>query len=137
MSSLGSAQTLKNTGTIHNKGTLRILNGSTAGLPDTIGGRVEFLQKGSYGQQAVPNIVYHQLVVGNAAEKIIQSGDNHLTVRDSLIVADTADFTTAWIGSSPNDVIALGHVSNTAKYTGPKKIIVAGSTAPQNLLGNG
>lgn len=140
ISSFGYAQTtLDNTGgKINNSGTIRIKRGETKALPDTIGGRVEFLQKGATGQQTVPNIVYYQLVVGNTSEKIIgdESG-KHLVVRDSLIVADTTDFTSKWLGINPNDVLAEGHISNTAKYTGPKKIIVAGSTAPQNLLGNG
>lgn len=135
---------LDNTGgKINNAGTIRVKGGQVKALPDTIGGRVEFLQKNASSQQVIPNIVYNQLVLGNDAKKIVldEKDKNNkvkpLVVRDSLIVNNGADFTTRWIGWSPEDIQAKGHLDNTAKYSGPKQIVMSGDTASQDLLGNG
>ncbi len=136
--------TLDNTGgKINNAGTIRVKRGETRALPDTIGGRVEFLQNSVGGQQTIPNIVYNQLVLKNSSKKLIsdaKGSDNivkHLVVRDSLIMADGADFSTDWIGLNAENVYAKGHLANTAQFSGPKQMVMNGDNAAQDLLGNG
>lgn len=140
-----SQTTLDNTGgDIRNAGTIRVKHGQVKSMPDTIGGRVEFLQKVASSQQIIPNIVFNQLVIGNDAKKIVQDAyrDNNnnvrpLVVMDSLIVVDSALFTTRWIGFNPEDVQAKSTVKNNATYTGPKYIILNAENKPQDLMGIG
>ncbi len=136
--------TIDNTdGKLNNMGTIRVKSGQTKALPDTIGGRVEFLQKGSTSQQVIPNIVYNQLVIGNTALKLIsderKDGDNvrSIIVRDSLIVQDTADFTNQWIGLKSAEVQARSTVKNTARYHSSKDLVFNGEEKAQDLLGDG
>ena len=130
-------------GKINNKGTIRVKAGQVNALPDTIGGRVEFLQHGSSSQQSIPNIVYFQLVLANQAKKIIRDDKDannnvkSLVVRDSLIVSDSTDFTTRWIGLNSEDVHAKASVTNTAKFSGKKDMVLSGTDKAQDLLGNG
>ncbi len=130
-------------GKINNKGTIRVKNGQVNGLPDTLGGRVEFSQDDASTQQAIPNIVYNQLVLKNKAKKILldtyKNGSivRNLVVRDSLIVSDSANFTSRWIGLFPEDVFAKGTVKNSANYNGPKFVVLNSDTAEQNMLGDG
>jgi hypothetical protein len=71
-SQLAAQYVLDNSGgKINNKGTIKVKNGQVNALPDTIGGRVEFLQQREGSPQVVPNIVYNQLVVANNAKKIV------------------------------------------------------------------
>ncbi len=135
---------LDNTGgDIKNSGTIRVKNGQVKSLPDTLGGRVEFLQKVASSQQIVPNIVYFQLVIANQAKKIVhdlRDANNvikPLVILDSLIVVDSAHFTTRWIGYEPEDVHAKSTVKNNAKYSGPRYIILNAENKPQDLMGNG
>lgn len=136
--------TIDNTGgKLNNLGTIRVKSGQTKALPDTIGGRVEFLQKGSTLQQTIPNIVYNQLVVGNTSLKLIsderKDGDKvrSIIVRDSLIVQDTANFTNQWIGLKSEEVQARSTVKNTASYRSSKDLVFNGEEKAQDLLGDG
>jgi hypothetical protein len=136
--------TLDNTGgKINNMGTIRVKNGQTKALPDTIGGRMEFLQKSDLSQQVIPNIVYNQLVIGNTALKLISderkdgTAARSLTVRDSLILRDTADFTNRWIGLNSEEVRAKSTVKNNAKYSSSKDMVLIGEDKAQDLLGEG
>ena len=136
--------TLKNTGgSINNSGTIRVKHGITKDLPDTLDGRIEFLQKGAMGQQTIPNIVYNQLMIANNALKLISDERNDggvirsIVVRDSLIVSDSADFSSRWIGLKAEEVHAKSTVSNTAKYTSGKDMVLNGTDKAQDLIGNG
>lgn len=132
-----------NGGKINNKGTIKVKTGQVKGLPDTLGGRIEFLQKRDASQQSIPNIVYNQLVIKNDAKKVVSDSKDAnnqvkpLVVLDSLIISDNANFTTRWIGTNPEDVIARATVLNTAKYEGPKDIRMNNDLKSQDLLGNG
>ena len=125
-------------------GTIRIKVGTfVPGTQDTIGGRVVFESKPQQSQQSVPNIVYNQLEIANKATKLLGSlkdasgRTKNLVVRDSLIIRDTANLTTNWIGLDAEDVIAKGHMKNTARFSGDKRMIVGGESAAQDMLGNG
>ncbi|MDT3740921.1 MAG: hypothetical protein RO257_15640 [Candidatus Kapabacteria bacterium] len=130
-------------GTIKNGGTIRVKNGNASNLPDTLDGRVEFLQGNNDSQQRIPNIVYHQLVISNKASKLVsdEKADGGLVrsivVRDSLIVSDSAIFTTRWSGVNSEDVHAKASVTNTAKFTGKKDMVLSGTDKTQDLIGNG
>lgn len=137
--------TLDNTGgRINNAGTIRVKNGQVKSLPDTLGGRMEFLQPTSSSQQMIPNIVYNQLVLSNESKKIV--GDfrdafgnvRPLTVMDSLIINNNAEFTTRWIGLTPEDILARSSVTNTAQYKGPRFLVLqADEDKEQDIIGNG
>ena len=137
------SQTIVNTGKINSIGTISVRRGSVQGMPDTIGGRVEFLDTNRLNQVSIPNVVYNQLVVKNKAKKIIlDSKDNfnvvkNLTVRDSLIVDDGAEFTTKWAGLNPEDVHARSTVVNNAAFKGSKYLVMNGYASTQNLIANG
>ncbi|MDD3124947.1 MAG: hypothetical protein PHV24_03845, partial [Candidatus Kapabacteria bacterium] len=125
-------------------GTIRIKVGTfVPGTQDTIGGRVVFESKPQQSQQSVPNIVYNQLEIANKATKLLGSlkdatgRTKNLVVRDSLIIRDTANLTTNWIGLDAEDVIAKGHMKNTARFSGDKRMIVGSESAAQDMLGNG
>lgn len=135
---------LDNNGKIENKGTIKVKSGQVKGLPDTLKGRIEFLQHSFTSQQSIPNIVYEQLVLKNRAKKIVsdeyknQDGTpRSLVTLDSLIIADSGYFTTYWIGRNPNDIHAKASVSNKASYTGPKYIKLNNEIVEQDLIGNG
>lgn len=139
-----TSQTLNSSGKIENMGTIKVKNGQVKMNQDTILGRFELSQKGETSQQTVPNMVYNQLVVKNTAKKIVQDdrkdvNNNTLpvVVLDSLIIDDSTNFTTQWIGWNPTDVQAKGTVKNNAKYTGPKDIIMNNKSESQDLLANG
>ncbi len=144
-SQLAAQYVLDNSGgKINNKGTINVKNGQVNALPDTLGGRIEFLQQREGSQQVVPNIVYNQLVIKNDAKKIIADYKDqnnrvrNLVVLDSLIIADGADFTTRWIGLQPEDVIARSTVVNrNARFDGPRDLRLSNDAAPQNILANG
>ncbi len=131
-------------GRINNLGTIKVKNGQVRLGQDTILGRVEFLQKYELSQQSIPNMVYNQLVLKNTAKKIVRDDNKDvnnntlpIVVMDSLIIEDTANFTTRWIGSNPEDIQAKGAVKNNANYDGPKYIIMDNQNQKQNLMGNG
>lgn len=135
---------LDNSGKIENKGTIKVKSGQVKGLPDTLTGRIEFLQHSFTSQQSIPNIVYEQLVLKNRAKKIVSDAYKNqdgtprsLVTLDSLIIADSGYFTTHWIGLNPNDIHAKASVSNKASYTGPKYIKLSNEIVEQDLIGNG
>jgi hypothetical protein len=142
---LAAQNVLDNSGQIFNgkTGVIRVKRGEVKGMPDSIGGRVEFLAPTLSGQQSVPNIIYNQLVIGNKATKIIRDEKDinnkvrNLVVLDSLIIEDSTVLTTGWIGINSPDVHAKGAVVNTAKYKGPKDVRMNNDTAAQDLHGNG
>lgn len=136
--------TLNNTGgKLNNLGTIKVKSGQVVALPDTLGGRIEFLQNIPTGQQVIPNIVYNQLVIKNKSKKIVSDQNKNgvltknLTVLDSLIVDDSTEFTSRWIGFDPEDVHAKASVTNNAEYKGKKYIVLNGEKVSQDLQGKG
>jgi hypothetical protein len=82
-------------------------------------------------------------MIANHSKKIIldtRDANNvvkNLVVRDSLIVSDSTDFTTKWIGLNPEDVHAKASVTNTAKFSGNKDLVFSGEEKAQDVSGNG
>ncbi|HRP02970.1 MAG TPA: hypothetical protein PLE30_10030 [Candidatus Kapabacteria bacterium] len=141
---LSQGTTLNSNGKINNLGTIRVKAGQVKLDQDTILGRVELLQKDAASQQAVPNMVFNQLILKNTAKKIVRDDrkgtDNKtlpLIVMDSLVIEDTANLTTRWIGWTPEDIQAKGTVRNEANYTGPKYLILNNNIKKQDILGKG
>lgn len=130
-------------GKIQNSGTIRVKSGQVKSLPDTLGGRMEFLGRNDASQQLIPNIVYNQLVLKNQSKKIVGDEEKtngetrNLTVLDSLIMEDSTLFTTFWLGIQPADVHAKASVRNTATYRGTKYVVMNSEESSQDLDGNG
>lgn len=137
--------TLNNAGgQLNNLGTIKVKSGQVNELPDTLGGRIEFLYKRAKGQQVVPNIVYTQLVIKNKALKIIGDSEKdeggatrNMTVMDSLIIDDSTEFTSFWLGLQPENVHAQSSVTNNAKFKGRKFLVLKNDSVEQDLIGKG
>lgn len=141
---LSQGNSLSSDGRVNNLGTIRVKAGQVKLNQDTILGRVELLQKDEATQQAVPNMVFNQLVLKNKARKMVRDDRKDagnktlpLIVLDSLVIDDTVNFTTRWIGMNPEDVQARGAVKNNANYNGPKYIVMNNQTQKQDIMGVG
>ncbi len=140
-----NSQTLNSSGKIENMGTIKVKSGQVTKLAqDTIDGRFEMLQQPQNTFFSVPNIVYGQLVIKNQGKKIIMDDKDQfgrikkLTVRDSLIMADSARFGVHYIGLDPEVVIAQSSViNNESAYQGKRDLIMQNYVMPQDLLANG
>ncbi|TAL66875.1 MAG: hypothetical protein EPN82_16590 [Bacteroidetes bacterium] len=135
------AYTLDNTGgRINNNGTIKLKWGQVKNLNDTMGGRFEFLEKrNSPGiEQAVPTIVFNQLVLRYIAKKYVDSlqlSDGRripLTTMDSLIVADSVPFE-----ADRQEVNAHASVFNNSRIYGSKDVRLNGNLRQQDIEGNG
>ena len=133
------AYTLDNTGgTINNKGTIKVKQGQVKALNDTMGGRFEFLENRDGLAQAVPTIVFNQLVLRYIARKYVDSlrlSDGRmipLTTMDSLIVADSVPFE-----ADREDVYARASVFNNSRVYGSKDVRLNGVIKSQDIEGNG
>lgn len=131
-------------GKIDNIGTIRVKSGQVISLPDTLGGRFEYLQSNPTIFYQVPNIVYNQLVFKNNSKKFVLDNKDqfnitkYLVARDSLILDSSATLTTSYIGTNPNDVIANATVKNiNSEYNGPKDLIMRNEANPQNIIADG
>jgi hypothetical protein len=132
------------TGKINNTGTIRMKSGQVQLGQDTLLGRFEYLQDNSAIFYQVPNIVYGQLVIRNNARKFIMDDKDkfgntrNLVVLDSLIMGNSATFTTFYIGVNPNDVLARSTVVNySSQYNGPKDLKMQNDSVEQDLLSDG
>lgn len=141
---LSQGTTLNSNGRINNLGTIRVKAGQVNMKQDTILGRVELLQTDGASQQAVPNMVFNQLILKNTALKMVRDDRKDannktlpLVVMDSLVIDDTVNFTTRWIGWIPEDVQAKGTVKNNANYNGPKYIVMNNQIKKQDIMGVG
>ena len=77
---MAQSTTLDNSGgLLNNLGTIKVKQGQVNALPDTLGGRIEFLAKYKQTQQKIPNIVYNQLVLRNKAKKFIKLNNKNPT----------------------------------------------------------
>ena len=133
------AYSLDNTGgTLKNNGTIKLYTGQVKALPDTIGGRFEFLEKRDGNSQSVPTIVFKQLVLKYIAKKFVDaiplSNGNQipLTTTDSLIVTDSVPFE-----ADREGVDAKASVVNTSRITGSKDVRMNGDLSPQDIEGAG
>jgi len=122
-------------GKIINNGTFRVRAGQVKSLPDTIGGRVEFIAICNAFTQLIPNITYNQLQISGISLKVIDSlpGTNTrpLTTQDSLLIRDNAR-----VQMFKESVFAKGTVENTVDVEGNKEVRMVGNNT-QNMFGNG
>lgn len=136
------SQTLLNnnkaSGKIVNEGTIRIRSaGSIIGMPDTIGGRVEFIANRPEHQQIIPNVVYHQLFVTGETPKYVDSlwnapGTKPLATLDSFIVSRSI------LKVDSVEVNAKSTVKNQqAQVVGKRDVRLNGVSSPQNIFGDG
>jgi hypothetical protein len=127
----------KNNGKIENKGTIRIRQaGQVKGLPDTLGGRVEFIADRSEQVQIVPNITYNYLLVTGATNKYADStwtdrGKNPLRTLDSLILDNTIFMV------DTVEVNAQAAVKNTGTVKGRRDVRLNNEALPQTIEGRG
>jgi hypothetical protein len=125
-------------GKITNNGIIRVKQGQVHKLNDTIGGRFEFLQKTIGLSQAVPTIVFNQLVLRYIAKKFVNNDgtgggiDQPLKTMDSLIVSDSVSFAV-----DRQEVNAKASVFNNSEITGSKDVRLNGVIKSQDIEGNG
>ncbi|MGA2296224.1 MAG: hypothetical protein ABSG15_01600 [FCB group bacterium] len=125
-------------GTIINKGTIKLNAGQVRGLPDTLGGRFEFLSNYKWGGQSIPTINFNQLVLKNQARKDVGQvtlSDGRkipVTTFDSLIVSDSVVVT-----ADSNGFDARAAVLNTAVVQGVKDVRMVNDVGTQEIQGNG
>ncbi len=123
---------------IVNNGTFRVLKtGSIVGMPDTIGGRVEFISDERTMTQAVPNSTYNQLLITGSTKKYIDSAWNHKTfnplrTRDSLIVDGETEFNLDSV-----EVHAQGPIANEARIKGRNDLRAINEVNSQTIQGKG
>lgn len=142
---LARGQGLNSAGTIENNGgIIKLYSGQVVLNQDTLMGRFELLQKYYPTFYMVPNIVYFQLVVRNYSRRVVEDAKDafgntkNLVVMDSLILGDSAIFTTNYIGIAPEDILALASVTNNiSQFTGPKYLVMRNDVNQQDLMADG
>ncbi len=128
----------KQTSKIENKGTIRFTSaGNVLGMPDTIGGRVEFTDNDAAKLQIIPNVTYHQLMVSGRTPRFVDSvwnigGYNPLRTLDSLVFRNQA-----LVIADSVEVHAKATVANDAEVWGRKDVVLNAETNSQNLEGTG
>lgn len=130
-----SQYTIDNTGgKLNNIGTIRVKSGHAKSLPDTIGGRVEFLHDGELNTQIVPNVTYTQLVIRGRAEKKItgQIPDKALVTLDSVIIDSNGVF-----GLFDYEVHAKAAIVNSASVVGDMEFKINNEDTSQTIQGDG
>ncbi len=125
-------------GKINNKGTIRIrTTGSLLGMPDTIGGRVEFVDNHPEYEQIIPNICYNVLKISGRTNRYVDStwankATRQLSVLDSLILSDSAK-----VRANAVEVHAKGVVKNTAVIVGKEDVRLNQELNSQVITGSG
>ncbi|MBI5326378.1 MAG: hypothetical protein HZB41_14075 [Ignavibacteriae bacterium] len=125
-------------GKIFNNGTIKVKRGQVNALNDTIGGRFEFLEKRVGLEQAVPAIVFNQLVLRYIARKYVDSTRLSngtripLTTMGSLIVSDSVPFEV-----EREEVNAKDSVYNDSRIYGKRDVRLNGDIISQDIEGNG
>jgi hypothetical protein len=122
----------KASGKIDNEdtGVIRFLNnGSISGMPDTIGGLVEFVDDVNYHKQKIPNVTYNKLTIKGSTQSFVDTIKVNnflppLRTRDSLWV-----YNNALIFVDSNEVHAKGTVINTARVVGKRDLVLKGDSA--------
>lgn len=127
----------KEKGKIENNGTLRIRSaGKVIGMPDTIGGRVEFTADYPTSTQVIPSSTYNILLIKGRTRRIVDSlynvsGTIPLRTLDSLIMHD------ARVEIDTIDIHAKSWVNNTARVRGMREVRMNGDLYAQTIEGNG
>ena len=133
---LSAQYALDNTGgKIDNQGTIRVRSGQVRNLPDTLKGRVEFINGYEFSTTRIPNIVYYQLVFSGKNKKEIDSVyvlPKRLVTQDSLIINNNADVVTF---RSPID--AQSSVDLDAQVSGKKEFRMINEDKSQEIFGIG
>lgn len=135
----GQGWALQNKGQINNVGTIKVKGGQVKGLPDTVGGRFEFLEDYPNSTQEIPNVTYNQLVIRNKGRKFIDTlKDNDglimpARVLDSLIVSDSVP-----LHVSRQGILAYASVTNqNATVIGKHDVRLLNESVSQEIQGNG
>lgn len=128
----------KDNAKIDNKGVIRIRQaGNVLGMPDTIGGRVEFTADRKEQIQIVPNVTYNQLMVTGKTTRLADSiwtarGKNALRTLDSLLVLDST-----LLVADTVEINAKASVKNISEIKGRRDVRLNGDTSNQTITGNG
>jgi hypothetical protein len=121
-----------------NNGTFRVLKPSNVnGLPDTLGGKVEFIADVENTRQTVPNIVYNKLVFKGKTIKEVQEdplypANNPLVTKDTFLVENDE-----FVLVTKYDVHAKGYTHNISEIRGDEEIILNREQSSQELSGDG
>lgn len=137
-------QGLNSSGIIENTGTIKVYSGQVTLAQDTLMGRMEMLQTYYPTFYMVPNIVWNQLIIRHNPRRVVSDGRDqfgnvrNLVVLDSLILSDSADFTTVYIGITPMDVLARSSLTNSnARWSGGKYIVMQNENTQQDIMADG
>lgn len=128
----------KQRGKIVNNGVFRVVtSGSLYGMPDTIGGKVEFIADNPSHIQIVPNITYTKLLLTGRARKVVDSvwnsaPFNPLATLDSLVV----DSALTELMVNKVELRAKSSVKNNSKIKGYKDVRLYGDVS-QSVEGEG
>lgn len=121
-----------------NNGTFKVLKPSNVtGLPDTVGGKVEFLADDENARQVVPNVTYNKLVLKGKSRKEVEEDPIYpkagpLATQDSFLIENNN-----FVLVSKHEVHAKGYTNNTSDVRGSKEIILNRTQSSQQISGNG
>ena len=130
----------ENNATIQNNGTIIIrTTGEVVGLPDTIGGKVEFISDRVGMSQIVPNVTYNKLTISGRTRKFVDSMlnvpavlFNPLRTLDSFVVDSST-----YVITNHVEIQAKAKVINNTHISGEKDVRLNGDTSSQTIEGKG
>ena len=112
-------------------------NRAIQGMPDTIGGRVEFLDNSMSNYQVIPNVTYFQLYILGQTQSIVDSLWNASSTKP-LVVRDTLKIDNkAYVRLDTAGIDTKSTVINTARVVGKNDLKLAGDANSQDVVGNG
>ena len=126
----------KSKGMINNIGTITFRKPDTKiGMPDTVGGWVEYISDDPAHRQVIPNVTYNNLKLVGKTHKYIDSlwqspSYNPLRTLDSIVVVNGV---LVFLDSA--EVHAKGPVVNTGRMVGKRDVKMNGDAA-QTVTGN-
>ncbi|MCX7736863.1 MAG: hypothetical protein N2319_09135 [Candidatus Kapabacteria bacterium] len=131
---LSSQYNFDNTGgKLQNNGIIRVKSGHTRGLPDTVGGKIEFLFNVPNLFQEFPGVTYNKILISGASNKdIAPVRTEPLTSLDSIWILNNAILLTKESG-----VDARASVVNEAYVKGLKQFRIINEDKSQNIQGRG
>ncbi|MGI6370033.1 MAG: hypothetical protein GX372_07715 [Ignavibacteria bacterium] len=125
---------------LSNHGTLRLIKaGDIIGMPDTIGGRVEFVMKEKNRSQIIPNVTYHTLLINSNSWMRVDSlwtasaKSRPLSTLDSLIILSDSQR----MRLEEVEIHAKGTVINRSKIGGSRDVRANKETSSQDVGGGG
>ncbi len=125
---------------IKNNGTLRIRShGAVHGMPDTIGGRVEFTSDKKFNRQIVPNSTYYQLLIYGQTRRYVDTAEIEAKIYNPLTALDSLIFKKTEVVVDSIEVHAKASVKNEEKsdVEGKKDVRLNREVSSQTLEGNG